>query len=49
VVKCSALLSRWQGDVHDREVEDDHQLRDTDHGQDQPASSAQIAGNRGGI
>src|SRR6202044_1948364 len=28
---------RGEGDVHDRDIEDDHQLGDRDHAEDQPA------------
>ena len=38
VVEAEVGLRRGQGDVHDRVVEDDHQLGDPDHGEDQPAS-----------
>ena len=29
-------LDRGQGDVHDRDVEDDHELRDGEDGEDEP-------------
>ena len=42
-------LGRWQRDVHDREVQDDHQLRQGNHAQDQPAPPVQGAADGGGI
>ena len=36
--KPSVLLRAGQRDVHDRQVEHDHQLRDADQRQDQPAA-----------
>jgi hypothetical protein len=47
--KVQCPLGRWQRDVHHREVQDDHQLRDADHAQDQPSPSAQAAAHGGGI
>ena len=38
VGEAEVLLRARQGDVHDRRVEDDHQLRDADHCEDQPAA-----------
>ena len=33
------VLDRGQGDVHDRRVEDDHQLREADHDEAHPAAA----------
>ena len=44
--EVQSLLRRRQRDVHHREVEHDHQLRDPDYSEDQPA--APTAGNGGG-
>jgi len=46
-VQCP--LGRRQRDVHYREVQDHHQLRQADHAQDQPAPPVQAAANGGGI
>jgi len=37
-VKAKVGLRRRQRDVDDRHVEDDHQLRDRDYGEDAPAA-----------
>ena len=42
-------LRRGQRDVHDRRVQHDHQLRQADHTQDQPAPSAQATVNGSSI
>ena len=40
VGEAQRLLGGWQRDVHDRRVEHDHQLRDADEREDQPAAAA---------
>ena len=42
-------LGRWQRDIHDRQVQDHHQLRQANHAQDQAAPSAQAAANGSSI
>ena len=38
LAEVEVLLDRGQGNVHDRDVEHDHQLRQADHGQRGPAA-----------
>src|SRR4029077_3674230 len=37
LAEVQVALDRWQRDVHDRRVEDDHELPETNHDEGQPA------------
>src|ERR1019366_2658352 len=45
--EAERALCRGQRDVHDRRVEDDHQLGDAEHRQDQPAALVVDGGGLG--
>ena len=49
VGEAERVLGGRQGDVHDRRVEDDHELGDGEHGEDDPAPGVVEDGSGGGM